>query len=143
MVSYYRILLSIHLIAIISWMAGLLYLYRLFVYHAEETENLVKTRFVTMEYRLYRYITVPAMLVAIVMGIAMIVENPNLLKYPWMHAKLFFALGMIGMTHMASKFKRDLANHTSTVKGKTFRILNEVPTLLMILIIGMVILQPF
>ena len=124
-------------------MAGLLYLYRLFVYHAEETEPLVKTRFITMEDKLYRIITVPAMLTALAVGIGMILENPNLLKYPWMHAKLFFAICMIGMTHIASKFKRDLANQTSTVKGKTFRILNEVPTLLMILIIGMVILQPF
>jgi putative membrane protein len=143
MLSFYRVLLSIHLIAVISWMAGLLYLYRLFVYHAEETEAVVKARFTVMEDRLYRIITVPAMLIALAMGIAMISYNPNLLHYPWMHAKLFFALLMIGMTHIAKKFKRELADHTCRISGKTFRILNEVPTLLMILIIGMVILQPF
>jgi protoporphyrinogen IX oxidase len=143
MISFYRVLLSIHLIAIISWMAGLLYLYRLFVYHAEETEAVVKARFSVMEKRLYKIITIPAMLLALAMGISMIVYNPNILKYPWMHAKLLFVFLMIGVTHVAKKFQRELENNTCKVTAKTFRILNEVPTLLMILIILLVILQPF
>ncbi len=143
MVSTYRILLSLHLIAVISWMAGVLYLYRLFVYHAQETNEVVKERFVVMEYRLYRYITAPAMYIAMVLGISMLVYNPNLLKFGWMHAKLFFAFCMIGITQMAGPFHRKLKAGTSTIPHKTFRILNEVPTILMIGIILMAILQPF
>jgi protoporphyrinogen IX oxidase len=124
-------------------MAGLLYLYRLFVYHTEETEAVVKARFEVMEDRLYRIITLPAMLVAFLMGVAMLIYNPNLFHYGWMHVKLLGAIGMIGLTHMAAKFKRELKAGTCRKTSKTFRILNEVPTLLMIIIVIMVILQPF
>src|SRR3954467_14050717 len=96
---WYRIILSVHLIAVISWMAGILYLFRLFVYHAAETEEVVKARFIVMEKKLYRIITVPAMTVAFLMGVTMLSMNPVLLEQKWMWGKLFFALALIGVTH--------------------------------------------
>ena len=68
MASYYLYIKALHLIAVISWMAGILYLLRLFAYHAAETEAVVKERFILMEQKLYKIITVPAMMVAFVVG---------------------------------------------------------------------------
>ncbi|MCB0416980.1 MAG: protoporphyrinogen oxidase HemJ [Bdellovibrionales bacterium] len=139
----YQIVLSVHVIAVISWMAGILYLLRLLVYHRIETEKVVKDRFEVMEYRLYRYITNPAMIVALVFGVWMLVLNSFLLSQPWMHIKLTAVVLLIGVTHyakaMMKKFKRGEMPKTE----KYFRILNEIPTLLMIIIVVMVIVRPF
>lgn len=124
-------------------MAGILYLFRLFVYHAEETENLVKDRFKVMEEKLARIIMLPAMLVALLMGIVMLAMNPELFKNGWMHAKLLFVAGLLFMTHYAGTLRVQLRDGTCRHSGKFFRIMNEVPTLLMILIIFLVILRPF
>lgn len=142
MISLYRITLAFHIIAVICWMAGILYLIRLFVYHAMETEAVVKSRFEVMEFRLYRYITSPAMVVAFILGIAMLFQNPSLLQEGWMHGKLFLVVLLIGVTHMAGSLRKKLANGTSTRSVKFFRILNEVPTLLMIGIVLLAILKP-
>ena len=142
MYHLYRFLLSLHLIAVISWMAGLLYLYRLFVYHAEESESVVKQRFQVMEKRLYQIITMPAMLAALVFGIAMIALNPELLRQPWMHGKLFFVVLLIGITHYAKRLLRMLESGESKISSKSLRVLNEVPTILMIVIILLIIMRP-
>jgi len=141
--TLYRYFLALHIVAVISWMAGILYLYRLFVYHAEETENVVKERFIVMERRLYRFITTPAMWLSIAMGTAMLAVNPSLLEHHWMRAKLFCVFFLIGITQMAGPMHRKLASGESKKTSKTFRILNEVPTLLMIAIVFLVILKPF
>lgn len=141
--TLYRTVLALHLIAVISWMAGILYLFRLFVYHAAESEAVVKARFVVMEGKLYRIILVPAMVVAFLLGVSMLAMNPVLLEKPWMHAKLFFALCLIGVSHMAGRIRRELSQGHCRYREKTFRILNEVPTLLMIAIVFLVILRPF
>ncbi len=143
MISFYRVFLAIHLIAVISWMAGILYLYRLFVYHAEETENVVKERFQVMERKLLMVILLPAMIVSLFAGLAMLHFNPELLKQPWMHVKLLSVAGLMYLSHIAGKFRRQLAENSCPVSGKQFRFLNEAPTLLMIVIIFMVILRPF
>ena len=124
-------------------MAGILYLMRLFVYHAAETESIVKERFKLMEQRLYRIITIPAMVVALVLGIAMLVINPSLPYLPWMQLKLVLVLLLMAVTIYAKKLKQDLATGTCSHSDKFFRVLNEVPTLLMIGIVFLVILRPF
>ena len=140
---WYRLILAIHLIAVISWMAGILYLYRLFVYHAAETEAVVKSRFVMMEERLARIIMLPAMVATLVFGIIMLALNPDLLRQGWMHAKLLFVAGLMFMTHFAGSVRRELEAGTCKRSSKFFRFANEVPTLMMIGIILMVILRPF
>lgn len=139
----YRIVMSLHIVAVISWMAGTLYLIRLFVYHAAEKERVVKERFVMMEDKLYRIITVPAMVVAFGLGLTMLILNPILWKAPWMHAKLFFVLCLIGVTVYSGKVLREFRAGSSPHPEKFFRLFNELPTLLMIFIVFLVILKPF
>jgi len=143
MTSYYRLILAFHVIAIISWMAGILYLFRLFVYHAQETEAVVKERFCTMESKLYRIITFPAMWVSAFLGTSMVVLQPFLLETKWFYAKLVLVLFLIGVTLWAGQIHHDLRNGRCTISSKTFRFLNEIPTLLMIGIVLLVILKPF
>ena len=143
MMSYYKLYLTIHLIAIISWMAGILYLYRLFVYHVEESENVVKERFQVMEKKLLLIILLPAMAVTTFAGVAMIMSQPNLLKEPWMHIKLLCVAALMYLSHYSGKLRRQLANSECKFSSKQLRLLNEVPTLLMIIIIVMVIMRPF
>jgi len=139
----YQILLALHIISIICWMAGVLYLFRLFIYHRIETESVVKSRFEVMEKRLFRIITLPASTLALVFGIWMLVLNPGLMSQGWMHAKLVFAIALLGLTHSSAGIMRKLKQGTYTKSEKYLRILNEVPTLLMIIIVFLVILRPF
>lgn len=141
--TLYLILKSLHIISIVAWMAGILYLYRLFVYHSQETESVVKDRFKIMESRLYRYITMPAMMAAVTFGGAMLVLDPRLLAMPWLHAKLLFVAGLVWMTWFSSQQIEALADGTSKVTTRTFRLLNEVPTLLLVLVVFLVVLKPF
>jgi putative membrane protein len=143
MVSLYRVFLAFHVIAVISWMAGILYLFRLFVYHAQETENVVKTRFIVMERKLYRFITVPAMLVSVALGLEMVSLQPYLLETHWFQTKAVLVVFLIGVTFWAGRIHRDLVSEKCRISSKTFRFLNEIPTLLMIGIVLLVILKPF
>ena len=140
-----NLLLSLHLIAVISWMAGILYLYRLIVYHVEESEEIVRTRFRVMERKLYRFITRPAMVVAAIAGLSMILLDPGYyLRQGWLWSKLVLVAALIGATLFAGRTVTRLAVAGADVgSGKRFRMLNEVPTLLMILIVLLVVLKPF
>jgi putative membrane protein len=140
-----NLLLSLHLIAVISWMAGILYLYRLIVYHVEETEAVVKERFKVMEMRLYRYITRPAMWAAILAGLSMIALDPRYyLRAHWLHAKLTLVLLLIGATQLAGRTCRRLGgDEPPAYSSRYYRAMNEVPTLLMIAIVLLVVLKPF
>jgi putative membrane protein len=143
LLDYYRHFLAFHIIGVIAWMAGILYLFRLFVYHAAETESVVKARFVVMERRLYKYITVPAMLFALVFGLLMLIANPQLFRQPWIHAKLTLVFLLMGYTGLGGRFRRKLEAGTCTVSERAFRWLNEVPTAFMIVIVFLAILKPF
>ncbi len=143
MFPIYRTILAVHIIAVISWMAGILYLFRLFVYHAAETEDVVKERFKVMEKKLYSIILLPAMGVAFVMGVSMLFLNPILIMEEWMWAKLFFVFCLMTVSFMAGRIRKELERGICRYSEKTFRILNEVPTLLMIFIVFLVILRPF
>jgi protoporphyrinogen IX oxidase len=139
----YLWLKAVHLIGVISWMAGLLYLLRLFVYHAQETSPEVMERLQVMERRLLRAITTPAMVVAVGCGAAMLVENPALLRQPYMHVKLALVAGMLLMHGLASRWRKRLAVEPRFKSHKFFRVMNEIPTLLMIGIVIFIIVRPF
>jgi len=140
--EWYRIILALHIIAVISWMAGILYLYRLFVYHAEETEKVVKERLIVMEERLSRIILIPAMAFVLLFGFLLLAINPTLLSLPWMHAKLLAVGGLMFFSHFAGKIRRQLKSGTCQWSSKRLRVLNEIPTLLMIGVVFLVILKP-
>lgn len=135
---------ALHVLSVISWMAGLLYLPRLFVYHAgaapgSETSETFKV----MERRLLRGIMNPAMIAAYVFGVWMLVLSPEWLKQPWMHAKLT-AVAAMTVSHMAmAKWRRAFAEDRNVRSDRFFRVVNEVPTVLMIAVVVFVIVKPF
>jgi len=136
----------LHIVAIISWMAGILYLYRLFIYHREKgvDSREIHDLLCVMEWRLYRYITVPAMTVATIAGGFMIWLMPEMLNTGWLQAKLVFVGLLVGSTYAAGGImKRAAVDVKSLPSSKALRFANEVPTLLMCVIVGMVVFKAF
>ena len=142
--EYYTSIVAFHVIAIISWMAALLYLPRLYVNHIEHQDNynfLIVMR--KMEYKLQNYIAIPAFWASLISGIALIIANPSLLDNEWFTTKLIFVFFMIIFFIYLSKLGTRVRNARCKKSGRFFRILNEVPTILMIGIVIMVIVKPF
>ncbi len=136
---------ALHVVAVISWMAGLLYLPRLFVYHCQadagsETSETLKI----MERRLLRAIMNPAMIAAWLFGGVMLAAGGDALwSAPWMIAKFVCVLGMSAAHGEMAKWRKDFEADRNTRSQKFYRIANEVPTVLMIIIVIMVIVRPF
>lgn len=141
--SAYLWMKALHVIAVIAWMAGLLYLPRLFVYHVEADVGSVQSEtFKVMERRLLKAIMTPAMIVSALSGfwIAIAIHG---LEGGWLHAKLVLILVLFAVHgHLAASVRR-FAGDANTRSGKYWRIMNEVPTLAMIAIVILVIVQPF
>ena len=134
---------AIHVIAVISWMAGLLYLPRLFVYHCTvQPKSEASETFKIMERRLLKAIMTPAMIVAWVLGLIMAVEG-GLFAQPWFHVKLLGVVAMTASHLFLNHCKTQFAADSNGRSQKFYRVLNEVPTMLMILIVILVILKPF
>lgn len=133
---------ALHVISVISWMAGILYFWRLLVNHAMETEPVVIERFKGMEYRLRRYIMTPAMIASLIFGIGMLAIAPSLLQQPWMHAKLALVVLLLINHGQAVRAEKKFAEDPRAYTDKRMRLMNEVPTLLMIGIVIMVIVRP-
>ena len=142
--NLYLIIKSLHLIAVISWMAGLLYLPRIFVYHVENFEKKEATDiFEIMEKRLYNYIMRPAMLFSWIFGIVLIYLNGfSVLTNLWMQIKLVLVIFLSGYHEYLGKCLTNLKNRTNTKTAKFYRYINEVPTVLLILIVFVVIIKP-
>ena len=140
----YLLFKSLHLIAVISWMAGLLYLPRIFVYHVENFEKREATDiFEIMEKRLYNYIMRPAMLFSWIFGIVLIYLNGfSVLTNLWMQIKLVLVIFLSGYHEYLGKCLTNLKNRTNTKTAKFYRYINEVPTVLLILIVFVVIIKP-
>ena len=140
----YLLFKSLHLIAVISWMAGLLYLPRIFVYHSQNnTQPIISEVFKVMEKKLFFYIMTPAMVLSWVFGLILIHEiGFDKLGQTWMISKLFFVV-LLTLYHLylgkiLGQFKLDSNKHSH----KFYRFINEIPTLLLILIIFVVIFKP-
>ena len=142
--NLYLIIKSLHLIAVISWMAGLLYLPRIFVYHVENFEKKQTTDiFEIMEKRLYNYIMRPAMLFSWIFGIILIYLNGlDVLFNLWIQIKLALVIILSVYHEYLGKCLSSLKNRTNTKTAKFFRYINEVPTILLILIVFVVIIKP-
>ena len=135
---------ALHLIAVISWMAGLLYLPRIFVYHAETKENKDQSEtFKLMEKRLYFYIMNPAMILSWVFGILLIhYQGIITLGFLWMKIKLGLVIILTSYHFYLLAVLKDFQIDSNTKSSKFFRIINEVPTILLIIIIFVVIFKP-
>ena len=139
----YEIIKSLHIISVISWMVGLLYLPRLFVYHADAPAGSVQAEtFKVMERRLLKAIMTPAMIASFIFGLWMLTLNPGLFSEPWFHVNLAAVFLMAGVHGKFSKMRRLLENDEKPLSSKTYRIWNEVPTILMIIIVVMAVAKP-
>jgi putative membrane protein len=133
-----------HVIAVIAWMAGMLYLPRLFVYHVDATPGTAQSEtFKVMERRLMKAIINPALIAALIFGVLLLLAQPELMRQGWLHAKLALVLGLFALHGMMSGWLKAFAADRNRKSAKFFRIVNEVPTLLMIGIVILVIVRPF
>ncbi|MWV60904.1 protoporphyrinogen oxidase HemJ [Helicobacter saguini] len=144
MAEFYTAFKAFHIISIITWMAALFYLPRLFVYHAQQYENADFTRVAAVqEKKLYYYIGYPAMICSLLSGVLLIASNPYIFKSGgWLHAKLLF-VGFLFIFHFACGFYRKRLLLSCYKSEKFFRIFNEIPTLLMIAIVIFAVCKPF
>jgi protoporphyrinogen IX oxidase len=132
---------AFHLIGIVVWFAGLFYLVRLFVYHAEASlepepaQSILKKQYEIMEKRLYSIITTPGMIVTVVCAIGLISTEPEILKSTWLHIKIALVLLLIGYHHYCKKIMKQLAKGECQWTGQQFRALNEAPTVMLVLIV--------
>lgn len=144
LLEHYDLLRALHVIAVIAFMAGMLYLPRLYVYHtmAQPQGELSETLKV-MERRLLRAIINPASIALTLFGGLMIWANPDLMSQPWFHAKLTLLVLMFGCHGLFSRWRKQFAADQNTRPTKFYRIWNEIPTVLMIAIVILVIMRPF
>ena len=144
----YEWIKAFHIIAVIAWMAGMLYLPRLFVYHcAAETGSVQSETFKVMERRLLRAIINPAMVATWVFGLWLAWLGPDS-RYgwfasDWLWAKIILVLGLSAVHGLLARWRKDFAQDRNRHSQKFYRIINEVPTLWMILIVLLVVLKPF
>jgi protoporphyrinogen IX oxidase len=144
LMMHYEWLRAFHIIAVISWMGGMLYLPRLFVYHARARKGFEPSEtFKIMERRLLRYIMNPALIASFIFGGLMLWASPVLLEQPWMHAKLTLVFLMAGLHGFLAKTVKIFACDQNTRSDRFYRYLNEVPTLMMILIVLLAVAEPF
>ena len=141
--NYYFLFKSIHLIAVISWMAGLLYLPRIFVYHSEALHDSQKDIFKIMERKLYNYIMMPAMILSWLFGVLLIHSlGITIFTELWMQIK-FFSVAILTVYHfLLGKYLNDFAVNDNKKSSKFFRIINEVPTIILIVVVFVVVFKP-
>jgi putative membrane protein len=139
----YEWIKALHIIAVISWMAGMLYLPRLFVYHCEaEVGSNQSETFKVMERRLLKLIINPAMMVTWLAG-PYLAWSGQWFSSPWLHAKLVLAIVLSGVHGFFSRWVKDFAADRNQYSQRFYRVINEVPTILMIGIVILVVVKPF
>ena len=136
---------ALHIISVIAWMAGLLYLPRLFVYHCDAPVGSQSSEtFKVMETRLVQAIMTPAMLATWLFGLALLAASPAVdWGSGWLHLKLFLVIVMSGLHGMMARWRREFLVDRNRHTARFYRIVNEVPTALMIAIVLTVIIKPF
>ena len=136
---------ALHIISMIAWMAAMLYMPRLFVYHAGAVVGSVQSEtFKVMERRLARAIMLPAMVATLLFG-GLLLATPGIVDFyqGWLHAKLTLVLGMLVMQHFFGAWRRAFAEDRNRHSARFYRMINEVPTLIMIAIVILVVVKPF
>lgn len=145
MEPHYLWIKALHIIAVIAWMAGMLYLPRLFVYHVGATKGSeLSERLKVMERRLMRAIINPAMIAAVGLGIALLFVSPFIdWSDGWIYAKLVFIAALTAIHGLLSRHRREFEQDRNTKSERYFRILNETPAVLMVGIVIFVVVKPF
>ena len=141
--NLYLLYKSLHLIAVISWLAGLLYLPRIFVYHSEADHESQKRVFKTMERKLYNYIMMPAMLLSWLFGILLIQSlGHSIFLELWMQIKVIAVVILTYYHFTLGKYLKNFAQDNNNKTSKFFRIYNELPTIILIVVIFVVVFKP-
>ena len=145
LVGHLQWIKALHIISVIAWMCGLLYLPRLFVYHVAAPAGSVQSEtFKLMESRLNRMIMMPAMIATIIFGGIMVgAQGTAYFHQGWFHAKLLLVVILLGYHHALGRSARAFAQDRNRRSARFFRILNEVPTIAMIAIVILVVVKPF
>ncbi len=144
LLSIYLWLKAVHLLAVIAWMAGMMYLPRLFIYHHQaEKGGEAEKHFVTMERRLMKGIMNPSIAAVWILGIVMLAANPSILSAGWFHVKLLFVFAISGVHGFYSSARRKFEAGERPRSEKFWRIINEAPFLGLIVVVIMVIVKPF
>ncbi|NQV55419.1 MAG: protoporphyrinogen oxidase HemJ [Rhodospirillales bacterium] len=136
---------ALHIISVMAWMAGMLYLPRLYVYHSDaEAGSIQSETFKVMERRLLRAIINPAMIAAVLFGGWLLLNlGDNVWSESWLHVKLTLVILMLGVHGMLSKWRKDFEADRNQRPAKFYRMMNEVPTVLMIGIVILAVVRPF
>ncbi|NER00529.1 MAG: protoporphyrinogen oxidase HemJ, partial [Cyanothece sp. SIO2G6] len=138
---------AFHIIGVVVWFAGLFYLVRLFIYHAEAeaqpepAKTILKDQYTIMEKRLYGIITTPGMIVTVAMAIGILTQVPDMLHDTWLHVKIAFVLLLVGYHFYCQRLMKQLHAGTCTWNPQHLRALNEFPTLLLVAIVLLVIFK--
>ncbi len=138
---------AFHIVGIVCWFAGMFYLPRLFVYHAEAYEQpepartILTQQYQVMEKRLYSIIMTPAMLLTITMAIGLVTTEPDILKQPWMHIKLACVLLLVGYHHVCKRIMKKLAANECQMTGQQFRWFNEFPTVFFVIVVMLAVFK--
>ena len=141
--NFYLLFKSLHLIAVISWMAGLLYLPRIFVYNSEAPHDSQKQVFKTMEKKLYNYIMMPAMLLTWLFGVLLIYSlGFEIFQELWMQIKTVSVLILTHYHFMLGKYLQNFATDSNRKSSRFYRIINEVPTIILIVVVFVVVFKP-
>ncbi len=141
--NLYLLFKSLHLIAVISWMAGLLYLPRIFVYHSESSHETQKEVFKIMERKLYNYIMMPAMLLSWLFGVLLIHSlGFSIFQELWMQIKTILVSILTFYHFLLGKYLNDFAINDNKKTSRYFRFINEVPTIILIVVVFVVVFKP-
>ena len=141
--NLYLLFKSLHLVAVISWMAGLLYLPRIFVYHSEANHESQKDVFKIMERKLYNYIMMPAMLLSWLFGVLLIHSlGFQIFAELWMQIKIIAVVLLTYYHFLLGKYLGDFATNDNMKSPKFYRIINEVPTIILIVVVFVVVFKP-
>jgi putative membrane protein len=138
---------TLHIVGVVVWFAGLFYLVRLFIYHAEATEldpplrQAFQTQYSLMERRLANIITTPGMAVAVAMAVGLLLVEPSWLKQTWMHAKLAFVASLLAYHWFCYRIMGQLQRGDCRWSGRQLRALNELPTLLLVIVVMLVVFK--
>jgi putative membrane protein len=145
--SAYLYVLAVHIIFVVSWMAGLFYSVRLFIYHTEANDRpemervILQKEFEKIEHRLWNIITTPAMVLTLLAGTTLVCINPDLLKAPWLHVKLAFVVGLIVYHFICQRIMKQLKRGVFKLNSFKLRLWNEVATIFLVAIVFTVILK--
>ena len=140
----YLLFKSLHIISFVAWMAGLLYLPRLFVYHSEEKNNsYTYEKFLTMERRLLKFIMMPSMIATWVFGVSLYLINIENIAFSfWFSAKLFLVIALSAYHGYISVCRKKFMTNSNKSSPRFYRIINEVPTIILILIVFLAVFKP-